>query len=133
MSDIQNAFHAKDGLYFRRGEQGPPRGSNSFTPTVLSNDVEIIVHDTAFFGTGEKRFKLDIGSWASIVASVSSFGETHDSWSRAFAFHDGRELPGRDTNEGEIVFINNLLDDCAISAMPHIVKKLKDRLEHLRG
>lgn len=63
-------FHAKDGYHFLRTEDA---------------GVRIVV------ARGEKRHvvEFDRYTWASILASVSSYGETSDSYHAALNFHDG--------------------------------------------
>lgn len=63
-------FHAKDGYHFLRTED---------------SGVRIVVV------RGERRHVVDFDcyTWASIMASVSAYGETSDSYHAAQDFHDG--------------------------------------------
>lgn len=64
------AFHSKNGLMFERLADGSVKiwkdGDSSSFEVVLNQDA-----------------------WASVVASVSVFGDTAHAWSEALAFHNG--------------------------------------------
>jgi len=66
-------FHAHDGWYFKRGEDG---------------SVRILAPDSLGPG-GSQRIDLDANTWASIVASVSAASENGETHRAALAFHDG--------------------------------------------
>ena len=66
-------FHAKDGFFFKRLDDG---------------DVEVR------WPAGTITFDKD--TWASIVASVSAEGETAASFECASALHEGRPEKGAD-------------------------------------
>ena len=63
-------FHAKDGLTFERMEEG----SVFITYPGDSHEGEIT---------------LDADTWVSVVAAMSSGGETGETWRRARALHMG--------------------------------------------
>lgn len=62
------AFHACDGWYFKRGEDG------SVTIWAADGDAEVT---------------LDADSWASVVASVSASGESYVTFEIAKRLHAG--------------------------------------------
>lgn len=71
MSVDAPGFHARSGWYFRREEDGC---------------VRIMAPDS--LGPGASQVvTLDASTWASAVASVSSAGETAETFRRALAFH----------------------------------------------
>jgi hypothetical protein len=73
MSEISKGFHARDGWYFRREDDG---------------SVHISAPDS--LGPGASQVvTLDANTWASVVASVSRNGETADSFAAATRFHSG--------------------------------------------
>ena len=73
MSEVSKGFHACDGWYFRREDDG---------------SVHISAPDS--LGAGASQVvTLDANTWASVVASVSRNGETADSFAAAVRFHDG--------------------------------------------
>lgn len=70
-----SSFHWREGLHFKRMESGGVR-------VVKRADYPsqaIPVMD----------FVIPPSEWASIVASVSKPNETHETWSKALAFHMG--------------------------------------------
>lgn len=68
-----NGFHTHDGWYWRRRSDG---------------SVAIIVTESAKDGAPIVReHYLPENEWASVVASVSRDGETHDRWMAARNFH----------------------------------------------
>jgi hypothetical protein len=72
MSEVSKGFHARDGWYFRREDDG---------------SVHIAAPDS--LGPGASQVvTLDADTWASVVASVSRNGETADSFAAAARFHD---------------------------------------------
>lgn len=72
-ADENNGFHAREGWYFRREEDG---------------SVRIMAPDS--LGPGARQVvTLDANTWASAVASVSAEGETADTFGRARDFHQG--------------------------------------------
>lgn len=73
MSVDNSGFHARDGWYFRRENDG---------------SVRILAPDS--LGPGAHQVvTLDADTWASVVASVSGGGETSESFQAARRFHDG--------------------------------------------
>lgn len=71
MTEIREGFHARDGWYFRREDDG---------------SVRISAPDS--MGPGASQvITLDANTWASVVASVSRNGETADSFAAADRFH----------------------------------------------
>ncbi|MFI7126011.1 hypothetical protein ACIBQ1_09975 [Nonomuraea sp. NPDC050153] len=77
MSDVPKGFHAKNGWYFRREDDG---------------SVHIAAPDS--MGPGASQVvTLDANTWASVVASVSATGETGDTFSQALVFHAGEAEP----------------------------------------
>jgi hypothetical protein len=73
MSAVSEGFHAKDGWFFRREDDG---------------SVHISAPDS--MGPGAHQVvTLDADTWASVVASVSARGETADRFAKARRFHDG--------------------------------------------
>jgi hypothetical protein len=73
MTVDNNGFHAREGWYFRREGDG---------------SVRILGPDS--LGPGAHQVvTLDADTWASAVASVSSPGETSDTFQVARRFHDG--------------------------------------------
>lgn len=78
MSVDTSGFHARDGWYFRREDDG---------------SVRILAPDS--LGPGAHQVvTLDADTWASVVASVSSGGETSESFQAARRFHDARPKDG---------------------------------------
>jgi len=75
-------FHYKEGWYFNRHENGK---------------VSITKMDSATHTIIESCIVVDPDSWASAVASVSAFGETHETFNNVLAFHQGfsKALPLR--------------------------------------
>jgi len=69
MTIEDKGFHAHSGWYFRREDDG---------------SVRILAPDS--IGT-HQRVDFDANTWASIVASVSSSGESGDTFRAALAFH----------------------------------------------
>lgn len=67
---VPNAFHAKDGLHFLRTQSGS-------VLVLLDNHVPAV--------------ELDADTWASVVASVSAFGDVAPAYERALDLHHGRE------------------------------------------
>jgi hypothetical protein len=71
-------FHLRDGLFFERADNGA---------------VRIVKTANGRF-PGDDQITFDItvpeNEWGSVVAMVSSVGETHESWMSARAFHMGR-------------------------------------------
>jgi len=66
-------FHARDNWFFRREDDG---------------SVRVMAPDS--MGPGAHQVvTLDENTWASVVASVSSGGETPESFQAAQRFHDG--------------------------------------------
>jgi hypothetical protein len=73
MSEISKGYHARDGWYFRREDDG---------------SVHIAAPDS--MGPGASQVvTLDANAWASVVASVSRSGESGDTFAAARHFHDG--------------------------------------------
>jgi hypothetical protein len=73
MSEVSKGFHARDGWYFRREDDG---------------SVHIAAPDS--LGPGASQVvTLDADTWASVVASVSRNGETIDMFAAARRFHNG--------------------------------------------
>jgi hypothetical protein len=71
-----STFHWKDGWFFSRRE---------------SDGAVIVDHRTPanFEGTLDTQFVIPENEWASIVASVSAYGENAASWQFARLFHSG--------------------------------------------
>jgi hypothetical protein len=61
------SFHANDGLTFERLDDG--------AVLVELGDHQVVVEESV---------------WASVVASVSQHGETHETWLAARQFHSGQ-------------------------------------------
>lgn len=72
-------YHAKDGLSFE------PRSDGSVAITARLVEANM---KTTFL-----HFPLDADTWASIVAAMSSAGETGETFRRARAFHMGGGKP----------------------------------------
>lgn len=73
MTEESPGFHARDGWFFRREDDGSVR--------VLGPDS---------LGPGAHQVvTLDADAWASVVASVSSGGETFETFRAARSLHDG--------------------------------------------
>ncbi len=66
-------FHAKDGWFFQRVDNG---------------DVRIMLQPSGFGGQPQAQVQLSSDTWASIVATVSAKGETAESWKAASNFHN---------------------------------------------
>jgi hypothetical protein len=64
-------FHARDGWYFRREDDG---------------SVRILAPDSLGPGA-QQAIVLDASTWASVVASVSAAGETGETYRTALLFH----------------------------------------------
>ncbi|MGW0821845.1 hypothetical protein [Streptomyces sp. NPDC002845] len=79
MSLDTNGFHARDGWYFRREDDG---------------SVRILAPDSLGPGA-HQTVTLDADTWASVVAFVSRGGETSESFWAARQFHDGNDEPER--------------------------------------
>lgn len=74
-----SGFHARDGWYFRREDDG---------------SVCILAPDS--LGPGAHQVvTLDAGTWASVVASVGRGGETSERFQAARHFHDSDLGPER--------------------------------------
>ena len=76
-------FHAQDGLFFQRMENGT---------------VEVMVKD------GNRIFQtvLTSDTWASVIASVSARGDTSFVWEEAIQFHnEGGHSVSSDTDAGQ--------------------------------
>lgn len=72
-------FHAKEGLYFEQ----QPDGS-----------VKAIVRESAHADAPVLReFILDDGTWCSIIATMSYYGEEDYGYYRAQQFHSGSPIP----------------------------------------
>lgn len=66
-------FHYKDGIYFKREENG---------------DVTIVIKDSAHVDAKVvKTLNIDVNGWCSIIASVSDTGETSEKWEDSLKFH----------------------------------------------
>lgn len=73
MTEISDGFHAKDGWYFRR-----------------ENDGSVHIKAPDSMGPGASQVvTLDADTWASVAASVSERGETADTFAKARNFHAG--------------------------------------------
>jgi hypothetical protein len=80
-------FHSRDGFYFERLEDGTVR-------------VSLCLHGLANTGRADqapvavvvRSVDLPENEWASVVASVSSLGDTGENWQRARDFHFGEKL-----------------------------------------
>lgn len=78
MTVDNQGFHARDNWYFRREDDG---------------SVRILAPDS--LGPGAHQVvTLDADTWASVVASVSSGGETAETFHAAQRFHDGTSPQG---------------------------------------
>ena len=74
MVNGRGAFHARDGLFFRREKNG---------------DVTVAVTESAHTATPIVReVRLDAATWCSVVASMRRSGEDYESFTAAEAFHD---------------------------------------------
>ena len=72
-------FHVKDGLFFKRNDDG------SVTIIKTSDGREPTESNVSFSET------LDDGSWCSVVLSMSSFGERPGDWHAWMRHHKGEE------------------------------------------
>lgn len=78
MTAEDKGFHARDNWYFRREDDG---------------SVRIMAPDS--MGPGAHQVGVfDPDTWASAVASVSSCGETAESFQAARRFHDSASTDG---------------------------------------
>lgn len=73
----QPTFHAREGWFFLRGDDGSVRIQRRSEAGLLGDDVLADV-------------TLEASSWASVVAFVSASGENARSFAAALAFHEGR-------------------------------------------
>lgn len=82
MSGFDEGFHARDGWYFHREDDGSVR---IMAPDSMGPDAHQVV-------------TLDADTWASVVASVGQRGETADTFGKARRFHDGVDyvLPAKE-------------------------------------
>lgn len=71
-------FHAKDGVYF---EQQPDGSVRVLVKADGRDDAELL-----------KDIALDADSWASIIATMSYYGEEDYGFYRACQFHSGRPI-----------------------------------------
>lgn len=79
MTTDNPGFHAKDGWYFRREQDG---------------SVRILAPDS--LGSGAHQVvTLDANAWASVVASVSGTGESASTFEAARSFHESGAVPVR--------------------------------------
>jgi hypothetical protein len=77
MTEVREGFHARDGWYFRREDDG---------------SVHITAPDS--MGPGAHQVvTLDPETWASVVASVSARGDNVNTFIAAHRFHEGSEQP----------------------------------------
>lgn len=74
MTEIREGFHARDGWFFRREDDG---------------SVHIAAPDSLGPGASQ-AVTLDANTWASVVAFVSRDGETAESFAAAVRFHNGK-------------------------------------------
>ena len=96
-------MHVKDGLYFRRTENG----GVEIEKTIDSKEGSPVAD----------RIVLDAGAWASIVAHVSEKGESHETFESAKRFHDG-----------ETKTLSEKIRDAQIEAGEQVVKDNLNRL-----
>lgn len=81
-------YHANNGLYFKRQDDG-------------SVVVEHWLHGAANAGRADqatvdvldRHWTMTASEWASVVASVSDYGETGESHTQALYFHRGGKAP----------------------------------------
>lgn len=73
-------FHSRDGLHFERRENG----SVAVTVEVSGTDA-----NGRAFSWPREFILLDADTWASVVASVSAYGENGESFRAAENFHGG--------------------------------------------
>lgn len=66
-------YHFRDGWYFGREEDG----------TVL------VKHQAPSVDLPSFLLNIPVDAWASIVAAVSQYGDTKESWEKARDFHNG--------------------------------------------
>lgn len=78
-------FHANDGLFFDRNDDG---------------SVTVSVAD-GFGADPRESVTVDPGTWASAVASVSHRGEDGPTWREALRFHQGDEAAAPFDPDGE--------------------------------
>ena len=76
-------FHAQDGLHFERQEDGSVKVELLNQGGAPSGQPGFPNHGAVLFAT-----TLAPASWASVVASMCSEGETHRTWRIASVFHD---------------------------------------------
>ncbi len=91
-------FHAKDGLFFRRLD---PDGRVQILKTVDCQSPEV--------GNISSVVTLTESQWASVVASVSLYGETAARWQQARLFH-GTDSPNASHKGKESEWIGVDLD-----------------------
>lgn len=72
----EGQFHAKNGLYFRRTEDGG-----------VEIEKKIDAHDDSPVAD---RIFLDNSEWASIISHVSKKGESYETFEHALLFHNGK-------------------------------------------
>ena len=72
-------FHVRDGLFFERQTEGAIR----ILKRTNGRDDAPIVFDMV----------LDKHAWASVIATMSFYGEEHYGYFRALLFHDNTPLP----------------------------------------
>ena len=79
-------FHSQDGLYFAKGEQGQVHIVKR-KPEYYQFDV----NGASLFFEDSYLFKVTLtdSEFASVVASMSAFGETNESYTQALKFLQG--------------------------------------------
>ena len=89
-------FHSRDGFHFARLDDGSVRVA--LTRPVLRPDGEPTLDQAVI-----AQVVLPPAEWASVVASVSKYGETGVSWSAALDWHGGSPLsePGPEGDRPE--------------------------------
>lgn len=75
-------FHANNGLYFDRREDGSVVVSHWLFG--LANGGRA---DQASVSVRDRQWTMTASEWASVVATVSKDGETRETWESALAFH----------------------------------------------
>lgn len=79
-------YHAKQGLYFVRRDDGSVLVQHYLTGTANGGRA-----DQAFVDVLNREWDLTASEWASVVAAVSSSGESSETYDSALAFHVGSD------------------------------------------
>lgn len=82
-------FHWQDGIYFGRKENGSVRILKFPKGYEEGGWKEGFPDVNSEYPKAEIDMSIPDSHWASIVASVSIFGEEHGRWYQAMVFHNG--------------------------------------------